>query len=74
MPDLVGNFNIRFSPRQKEFCRLLVQAYLVKEIADLMGITFNTARSMMKTIHQITGVGGHSALLLFLDKHPHLFM
>jgi DNA-binding CsgD family transcriptional regulator len=73
MPEQEGNIGIHLSPRRKEFCRLLVQLYKLEEISKIMRITFETARSMCRTIHDITGIRGHTNLICFLRDRPHLY-
>jgi DNA-binding CsgD family transcriptional regulator len=73
MKNMVEGRLIRFTVREKEFCRYLVEGCKVRQIAGYMGITENTAGEYMKTLHVKTGVDGFSALVLFLAKHPELY-
>lgn len=73
MNNMVEGRLIRFTVREKEFCRYLVQGLKVRQIAGYMSIAENTAGDYMKTLHIKTGVDGFSALVLFLEKHPELY-
>jgi DNA-binding NarL/FixJ family response regulator len=63
----------QLSPREKEILELLAQGYLIKEIADQIGIGFGTVRSHIRGIYEKLHVHSRAqAVALFLGAHPKL--
>ena len=50
------------TPREREVAVLLLQGHLIKQCADIMGISPDTVKYHARNIYQKTGIGGRTEL------------
>jgi DNA-binding CsgD family transcriptional regulator len=60
----------RLSPAETRLANLLWQGFELRQAAELMRITYNSARSLLKQIFQKTDVSSQSALIRLLISLP----
>lgn len=53
------------TPREREVANLLLQGHLIKQCADILGISADTVKYHSRNVYQKTGIGGRSELHQF---------